>query len=330
MRPIFITFALCAILSPSVHGQAGAYATKVIAYDTKNQAGGGIFNPKNALGAPVVGSFGVHTLGVGGYLTLGFAVTITDGPGADFLVFENPFVLSAGGKIFSEAMFVEVSSNGRDFARFPTRYRGPATSGGAFATSWAGYFSGCAGIKPSNGGKTGVDNFDVVQAGGDSFDLADLKNHALVAAGKVDLKKILQLRIVDVVAGTSKDSGGRTIQDPSAGSADVNAVAVIHHTGNVHGTGPTVALTMPASGNFTLSLGDPGGLTDLDPASLRVALDDLQFPPIILLQMMTVTQLSNTRVTLQLGANLPANMLFHLAVSVRDKAGYRSGQTRAR
>ncbi len=329
MRPIFVSCALCAVISPSAQAQNGAYATKVVAYDTNNQAGGGIFKPTNALGAPVASSTAVHSLGVGGFLTLGFAVTITDGPGADLLVFENPFAI-ANGQIFAEAVFVEVSSNGTDFARFPTRYQGPATSGGSFATGWAGWYAGFGGIKPSNGGQPGVDNFDVVQAGGDAFDLADLRNHRLVLNNKVDLRKITQVRLVDVVAGTSKDSAGRTIQDPTAGSADINAVAALHHTGNAKGVGPRISLDLPPSGNLTLGISDPGGLTDLDPNSLRVALDGVEFPPIILIQMMTVTKISATSVTLNLGGNLPAGWLLHLSVSVRDKAGYRSGQTRVR
>ena len=323
-------FALCTLFTQPAQAQPGAFATKVISYDTNRQAGGGIFDPAKALGPPVASNLAVHSLGVGGYLTLGFDVTITDGPGADFLVFENAFAISAGGPIFSEAVFVEVSSNGQDFARFPTLYQGPAASGGRYATSWAGYFTGFAGIKPSNGGKAGVSNFDVVQAGGDSFDLADLTSHPLVLAGKVDLARISQVRMVDVIAGVSRDSSGNIIQDPTAGSADINAVAVIHHTGNVQGNGPAVALKIPKNGNFSIQLHDPAGLTNLDPASLRTSLDGLEIPVIILLQMMSVTQLHTTSITLQFGSALPPGMLFQLAVSVRNKTGYLSGQNRTR
>lgn len=330
MHITFVVSALCTVLCAIAPGQTNAYASKVIAYDTRNQAGGGVFDPSNALGAPSANNLMVHSLGVGGSLTLGFDVTITDGPGADFLVFENPFALSPGGKIFLEAVFVEVSSNGRDFARFPNRYQGPSVSGGPYATNWAGYYSGLAGIKPSYGGQTGVDNFDVVQAGGDSFDLADLKKHPAVLGGDVDLSQISQLRLVDVVAGVSTDSAGRAIQDPTAGSADINAIAVIHHTGNVHGTGPTITLDIPNSGNFHLTISHPAGLTNLNASSLRVSLDELEFPAMLLLQMMTVTQISNSQVSLQLGASLPASMMFHLAVAVQDNAGRRSGQTRTR
>ena len=321
---------LCVSPAPFLHAQSGGFATRVIAYDTRNQAGGGIFNPANALGAPVANHMAVHSLGVGGFLTLGFDVAITDGPGADFLIFENAFAAGTAGQIFSEAVFVEVSSNGQDFARFPTHYQGPSSSGGPFSTAWAGYYAGFAGIKPSKGGMPGVDNFDVVQAGGDSFDLADLASHALVQLGKVDLTRITQMRLVDVVAGVSKDSGGNTIQDPSAGSADINAVAVVHHQGNVHGTGPKVEVVVPGAGDFIITLSDPAGLSNLDPTSIRVALDGIEIPFALLLPMMKVVQFHTASVTLQLGSTLPPGLLFQLSVSARNKAGFRSGQTRTR
>ena len=98
-------------------------------------------------------------------------------------------------------------------------------------------------------------------------------------------------------------------------------------TGNVTGTGPRLGLDFSTNGTLTLSLSDPDGLTDLDPTSLRMSLDGIRLPPIILLRMMTVTQYSSTHVTLEL-AGLPSGFLFQLALSVKDLAGYRSGQTR--
>ena len=105
------------------------FATKVVASFTNNNAGGGIFKVQNALGAPRggglwAGSTHVHSLGAGGFLTLGFDVTITDGPGADLVVFENPFLTGAGSAVFAEAIYVEVSSDGKQFARFRSDYYG--------------------------------------------------------------------------------------------------------------------------------------------------------------------------------------------------------------
>src|SRR5690606_21580686 len=101
MRPIRSSLSCCALsalLAGPVSTKSGAYASTVVAFDTKGNAGGGVFHPANALGAPAPSLTKVHSLGDGGHLTLGFAVTITDGPGADFLVFENGFYVQ--GQVF--------------------------------------------------------------------------------------------------------------------------------------------------------------------------------------------------------------------------------------
>lgn len=327
MSPKSVLGAVLALSIPAstLSAQVSAFATKVVAYDDKNQAGGGVFNPQNALGAPGGASL-VHSLGEGGYLTLGFSVTITDGPGADLIVFENPFAFS--GQVFAEVMFVEVSSNGKDFVRFPSRYQGPATSGGQYATAYPGVYDGLAGVMPHYAGQAGVDLFDVVSAGGDAFDLADLSQHILVLTGKVDLKAITQVRLVDAVAGTAKDSQGRIIQDPTVGSADVNAVGVIHHTGNVKGTGPSLELQIVPQGRLSLRISDPDGLSDLDPASLRVRIDDVEISPWLLLNGMQIKSGNSQSILLELPGNLPPGWFFRLSVSIKDKSGQRSGGTR--
>ena len=61
----------------------------------------------------------VVSLGDGGYALLTFDVVIADGPGPDLAVFENAFQMG-DNVVFAELGFVEVSSNGQDFARFPS------------------------------------------------------------------------------------------------------------------------------------------------------------------------------------------------------------------
>jgi len=56
----------------------------------------------------------VLALGDGGSATLGFASPIANGPGFDFAVFENSF-----DDLFLELAFIEVSSDGSHFVRFP-------------------------------------------------------------------------------------------------------------------------------------------------------------------------------------------------------------------
>jgi hypothetical protein len=225
-------------------------------------------------------------------------------------------------------MFVEVSSNGTAFARFPSRFFGG--DGSSFAINTPGFVSGLAGQTPVFASVPGVDPRDVVEAGGDAFDLADLRTHPLVISGAVNLNAIIQVRLVDVVSGQSQDSRGRTILDPSTGSADVDGVTLIHDASNVSVHAPEVTLTIPADGNLTLSFQDPDGIGDFDPASLRMALYGQAIDPAPIFAVMTLQQVNAFGFTLVLGGPLPPGLPVHMAVSVKDRAGNRSGAMRQR
>ena len=186
-----------------------------------------------AIGAP---GNGVVSLGDGGSITVTFARPIVDGAGADFAVFENGFASGAG--LFAELGFVEVSSNGTDFARFAAISRTQtATQVGAFET-----------IDP-----TDVRNLAGKHAGGTGtpFDLAELVG----LNPAVDVNAIRYVRVVDVVGSIdpkygARDSLGTLINDPfttpyASGGFDLDAVGVI----NV--PEPTAAL---AAGGLALAL----------------------------------------------------------------------------
>jgi hypothetical protein len=322
---------LAVSVSPSVSavGQS-VFATQVFASNTNGGAGGGIFNPANALGAPG-GATAVHSLGIGGDLTLGFAVPIANGPGADFLVGENPFRLAGSWwQTFAETMFVEVSSDGLQFARFPARYFGLPVPPGPFGTVPVGAYGNLAGQHPVLAGAAGIDAQDVVDAGGDAFDLADLAGHPLVLGGGLDLGSITHVRLVDVQSGLSLDSAGVPIFDPGSGSADVDCVTVIHQQGLVAAGAPSVELTILADGTMTLRLSDPDGIADLDPASLRGALFGIPVDAAGLLAGFQVQSVDATGFTLVQPVPLPAGLQFTLSVSLKDQAGNRSGASRPR
>ena len=172
--------------------------------------------PQQALGPAGLDTLGVVSLGDGGSITLGFASPLRDGPGADFAVFENSF-----SDQFLELAFVEVSSNGTHFARFPAVSLTPTTT--------------------QLGGFGLIDPTDISQLAGKyrvgfgtPFDLQVLQN----ADPFVDIEQIRYVRLVDVVgsidgAYARYDSEGRTINDPwrtpfpSAGF-DVDGVGVVH------------------------------------------------------------------------------------------------------
>jgi hypothetical protein len=220
------------------------YATSVVSRQVGSPNQSAFQDANAALGGPrggglQQGGLDVLNLGVGGSATLGFDDGATprgirDQAGADFIVFENAFY--AGGVTTSsmaELVFVEVSSNGADFARFPVTSL-TANPVGAFGTIDPANVSGFAGVHPvlANVDSNSIDPFDPSAAGGDAFDLSVLAANPLVLSGAVDLQSVRYVRLVDVFGdGSLLDSAGRPIYDATGsdnGGADIDSVSVIH------------------------------------------------------------------------------------------------------
>jgi hypothetical protein len=156
-------------------------------------------DPNAALGPP---DSGWVTLGEEGATTLSFSLPFGDIPGDDFAVFENPFIVAPefGGGVFGELAFVEVSSDGASFARFPSAF---------------GSLLGDFGIILEPELVSGLAGLRSVAQGGDVFDLAVLATAPEVIAGDVDLAAIAYVRLVDIVGdGATLDSLGNPILDP--------------------------------------------------------------------------------------------------------------------
>jgi hypothetical protein len=123
--------------------------------------------PENVFGPPqgkgcCSGGLDVATLGDGGSIVLGFGDTlIVDGPGPDFVVFENPFAIGGDEtEVFAELARVEVSPDGESWTPFPCTASDDAA---------------CAGQEPVFGNYgLGFDPLDPAVSGGDKFDLADI------------------------------------------------------------------------------------------------------------------------------------------------------------
>lgn len=169
--------------------------------------------PNPILSAPVL------SLGDGGSVTLTFATHIADGEGADFAVFENGFGVGLVG-VFAELAFVEVSSNGVDFVRFPAvSCTQTATQLGNFSTLDPTTLYNLAGKHPAGYGTP--------------FDLAEIAGTA-----GINTARITHVRLVDVVgdvlgAHGSRDSLGNFVNDPwptnfQTSGFDLDAVGVIH------------------------------------------------------------------------------------------------------
>ena len=157
----------------------------------------------------------VVSLGDGGSATLTFEHPIKNGVGPDFAVYENSF-----DDYFLELAFVEVSSDGQRFVRFP------ATSLTQTVRQLAGnvdatYINNLAGKYRSGYGTP--------------FDLAELADST-----GLDINNITHVRVVDVVGSINPlyatyDAFGHMVNDPwptnsYSSGYDLDGVAVLHST----------------------------------------------------------------------------------------------------
>lgn len=173
-----------------------------------------------ALGMPG-GTYDVVSLGDGGTATLTFRSPIYNGEGPDFAVFENGFANAVNPDTWAlELGFVEVSSDGVNFFRFPAvTYVQTETQLGNAGS-----------IDPAQ-----LHNFASKYGAfyGTPFDLDEVEDNALL-----DKNKVTCVRIVDVVGNidpeyATKDSEGHIINDPwptafASSGFDLDAVGVIY------------------------------------------------------------------------------------------------------
>ena len=178
--------------------------------------------PAKATGSATSDVYDIVSLGNGGRITMYFPHPLRDGTGADFAVFENAHSFN-----FLELAFVEVSSDGINFHRFPTASL-TASAVGPFGTVDPTNIDGLAGKH---------------QVGyGTPFDLASLPDSPLL-----DKQRVCFVRIVDIIGnGTTKDSSNRPIYDPTltvgSGGFDLDAIGAINvNTGDFHMVNFTIA-----------------------------------------------------------------------------------------
>jgi len=141
-----------------------------------------------------------------GVLTATFPTGIRNGIGSDFAVFENAGEFFSSPFRFAEFAYVEVSSNGIQFAQFPSI---SMNLEGDLITDFGRSF---AGVDTTN-----VFNLAGKQAGGfgTPFDLDDLLTETSVVDGIVDLDNIQFVRLIDIPGdGSFLDSLGNPILDP--------------------------------------------------------------------------------------------------------------------
>ena len=172
----------------------------------------------------------VVSLGDAGVATLTFDKPITNGAGADFAVYENGF-----GDYFLELAFVEVSSDGERFVRFPATSLTPTD------------------VQVSGMGVLDATNLNNLagkyrKGYGTPFDLNELRDST-----GLDVNNVTHVRIVDVVGSiipyyASRDHEGRIINDPwptnnNKSGFDLAGVAVINQLADgIEGVEASVAV----------------------------------------------------------------------------------------
>ncbi len=166
----------------------------------------------------------IVSLGDSGVATLTFSSPIANGAGPDFVVFENGFLDPANDSLaFLELAFVEVSSDGVHFYRFP------ATSLTQTSVQIGNNdYMNAANLHNLAGKYIGMY--------GTPFDLAEM-----AGIEGLNIGRVTYVRLVDVVGSVSGhsgyDSAGRMVNDPyptpfpSCGF-DLDAVGVIHQVAN--------------------------------------------------------------------------------------------------
>jgi hypothetical protein len=160
------------------------------------------------------------SLGDAGWADVTFDKPITNGPGFDFAVFENGF-----SDTFLELGFVEVSSDGIRYVRFPSvSLTQDTVQTPTFGETDATKINDLAGKYRAEYGTP--------------FDLDELKDST-----GINLNSITHVRIIDVVGCiqppySTYDSQDHIINDPfptpfNSGGFDLDAVGVIHFTTSV-------------------------------------------------------------------------------------------------
>ncbi len=178
----------------------------------------------NALGK-AKGNPNVVSLGDGGIAILSFNSSIVNGEGYDFAVFENGFFKNDTSELaFLELAFVEVSTDGIEYVRFPAISElQTETQIGSYENINARYIHNFAG--------------KYTMFYGTPFNLDDIAN--LTIGTSVNINEINYVKIIDVVGTIDEefstfDSNGKKVNDPYptafiSGGFDLDAVGVINN-----------------------------------------------------------------------------------------------------
>lgn len=144
---------------------------------------------------------------------------VLNGPGVDFVVFENAFEVTGPDDRFMDPVLVEVSADGQEWVAFEHGFSGPDPE--AWSSDPAHWW-GFAGLSPVllHEEDNPVDPVDPAVAGGDGFDLDDLP-----AAGET-IKQVgaRYVRLTSAAVVENPASGAPYPHELTADGADLDGV----------------------------------------------------------------------------------------------------------
>jgi hypothetical protein len=176
-------------------------------------------------GGAMQGSTDVYSLNYTNrpYVTLRWSGRrVTNGPGADFVVFENAFRVNASADYyFMDPIVVAVSLDGQRWVELPHHYLAhDETMYSARIEDWIGF----AGVTPV------IVNDDTMpmswldpRAGGDAFDLDELASTG--DAGEIRANGFRYVRLTSAAIVVNPDTGADYPHDGISNGADIDGVA---------------------------------------------------------------------------------------------------------
>jgi hypothetical protein len=186
------------------------FVTRVVSFTPGACAGfGASLMPAVVLGPPVgrgdsAGGLDVVSLGTGGTIVVSFAPNaIVDGPGDDFIVFENAFDISGNAQNpNAEIAEVSVSDDGTTWTPFP-------------CTATAFPYGACAGWHPVESSPSDcISPRDPATAGGDAYDLSNIG--------------VAHASFVKIVDKGSEACSSDPSQQLNTNGFDLDAIAVVN------------------------------------------------------------------------------------------------------
>lgn len=199
----------------------------------------------------------VISLGDSGVATLQFAQPIYNGEGPDFAVFENGFQNPVNAEeAYLELAFVEVSSDGEHFFRFPAT----SNTSSVIQIDGVGEYMNARYINNLAG--------KYIAQYGTPFDLEELKD--IVG---LNVHHISHVRIIDAIgsikSNQSFDKNGQKINDPfptpfASGGFDLDAVGGIHiNPSNINTAHKAITNIYPNPSSQKLSVDFPTPFTTI-------------------------------------------------------------------